>query len=78
MNVATVQIEGSEFLQTIDVAVELDLTVEAINKAVQRGTLRPARKLGVYRLFDRDEIERYRTEHLGRRGGFRKKSEKLD
>jgi DNA-binding transcriptional MerR regulator len=68
------QIEGSEFLQTIDVAVELDVSVEAINKAVQRGTLKPARKIGVYRLFDRGEIERYRNEHLGRRGGARKKS----
>ena len=71
---ATLQIEGDEFLQTTDVASELDLSIEAINKAVQRGTLQPARKIGVYRLFHRDEVERYRSEHLGRRGGARKKS----
>jgi DNA-binding transcriptional MerR regulator len=74
MNMATMQIEGTEFLQTTDVAAELDVSVEAINKAVQRGTLQPARKIGVYRLFDRKEIERYRNEHLGRRGGSRKKT----
>ena len=73
MKMATVQIEGDEFLQTTDVARELSVTVEAINKAVQRGTLLPARKIGVYRLFHRDEVERYRSEHLGRRGGSRKK-----
>jgi DNA-binding transcriptional MerR regulator len=74
MEMTTLQIEGSEFLQTTDVASELDLTIEAVNKAVQRGTLQPARKIGVYRLFDRDEVERYRAEHLGRRGGSRKKT----
>ena len=72
---ATVQIEGTEFLQTTDVADELSVSIEAINKAVQRGTLQPARKIGVYRLFHRDEVERYRNEHLGRRGGARKKSD---
>ncbi len=70
---ATIQIEGAEFMQTSDVAASLDVSVEAVNKAVQRGTLRPARKLGVYRLFRRDEVERYRADHLGRRGGVRKK-----
>lgn len=61
-------IDGVEYLQTTDAAESLGLTVESINKAVQRGNLHPARKIGNYNLFEKTEVERYRTETLGRRG----------
>lgn len=65
---ASVLIEGQEFMQTADAADELGITVEAVSKAVRRGTLKPCRKIGNYNLFHRDEVERYREESLGRRG----------
>lgn len=67
----TMTIEGTEFYQTTGVAQALGLTVDAVNKAVQRKRLRPSRKLGNYNLFHRDEVERYRLESLGKRGGDR-------
>lgn len=72
---ASMLIDGDEFFPTADAADELGITVETINKAVQRGKLKPERKVGNYNLFHREEIERYRAESLGRPG--RKKSEKV-
>ena len=70
---ASMVIDGQEFMQTADAADELGVTVEAVNKAVQRGALKPCRKLGNYNLFHRDEVERYRSESLGKRGRRKEK-----
>jgi DNA-binding transcriptional MerR regulator len=74
MAVATIQIDDVEYLQTADVARELGLTVDAVNKAIQRGTLRPTKKIGIYNLFHPADIQRYRDDHLGKRGGTRRTS----
>jgi excisionase family DNA binding protein len=73
MEMASMVIDGQEFMQTADAAEELGVTVEAVNKAVQRGGLKPCRKLGNYNLFHRDEVERYRAESLGKRGRRKEK-----
>jgi len=70
---ASVVIDGQEFMQTADAADELGITVEAVNKAVQREALKPCRKLGNYNLFHRDEVDRYRAESLGTRGRRKEK-----
>lgn len=72
---ASMLIDGQEFLPTADAADELGVTVETVNKAVQRGKLKPCRKVGNYNLFHRDEVERYRAESRGRPG--RRKTEKV-
>jgi hypothetical protein len=68
MVVATIQIDGTEYLNTEEAASSLGLTVDAINKAIARGALKKARKMGFYNLFDPAEIERYRAENLNRPG----------
>jgi excisionase family DNA binding protein len=68
MNVASMVIEELEWLPTADAADALGVSVENVNKAVQRGRLRPGRKMGNYNLFSREEVERYRRDSLGRRG----------
>ena len=70
---ASMVIDGQEFMQTADAAEELGVSVENVNKAVQRGRLKPCRKLGNYNLFHRDEVERYRSESLGKRGRKKEK-----
>jgi hypothetical protein len=75
MDMASMVIEGGEYLSARDASEELGLSLESVKKAVSRGTLTPSRKMGNYNLFPREEIERYRVESLGRAG--RKKTEKL-
>lgn len=72
---ARMVIEGGEYFSARDAAAELRLSLDSVKKAVSRGTLRPSRKVGNYNLFQREEIERYRSESLGQAG--RKKSKKL-
>lgn len=50
-----------------EVAAELDVTIAAVRKAIERGTL-ASEKLGWQRVVRRAELERYRRENLGNVG----------
>jgi len=54
-------------LTTAEAAAALGLTPAAVRKAVQYGTLRGEKRAGAW-FFSIEEIERYRTEHLGQQG----------
>jgi len=56
-------IDKTEYFTVAGAAQELGCTVSAVKKGVERGLFIPARKLGNYNLFDRQEVERYRREH---------------
>ena len=49
-------------------AKELGLTPSGIRNAIMYGTLTPVRVDGRTNMIPRAEVERYRAEHLGRRG----------
>lgn len=60
-----------ELLSIVEAAQLLDVSVEALRKAASRGTLR-VEWIGHQRVVTPAEVERYRVEHLGRRGRPRK------
>jgi Helix-turn-helix domain len=49
-------------------AGELGISPAAIRDAIRRGTITPVRVDGRTNMIAREEVERYRREHLGRRG----------
>jgi len=61
---STLTIGDTEFFTVAGAAEELGCTVSAVKKALETGRLKPARKLGNYNLFELQEVERYRREHL--------------
>jgi excisionase family DNA binding protein len=67
MIMATIQIDGVEYLRTDEAAERLGVSTEMVNKAVQRGRLK-RKKLGFYNLFESDELERYLRENRNKRG----------
>jgi hypothetical protein len=54
-------------------AKELGITPDALRGAIMRGTLKVVPLDGRTNLVSREEIERYRCEHLGQRGKRKKK-----
>jgi len=61
------------FMNVTEAAQELGITPGGVRNAVAAGTLKAIRKGGGeqragFLLIERTEIERYRTEHLGKRG----------
>lgn len=64
MAMSSILIDDTEYFTVAGAARELGCTVFAVKKGIERGQFVPARKLGNYNLFDREEVERYRREHL--------------
>lgn len=60
---STLTIGDTEYFTVAGAAKELGCSVFAVKKALERGHLVRARKLGNYNLVDRAGIERYRQEH---------------
>jgi excisionase family DNA binding protein len=58
------------YLTVTEAAAELGLSASALRSAINYGSLRPVRldKTSRINLISREEVERYRREHLGRRG----------
>jgi excisionase family DNA binding protein len=58
------------YLTVTEAAAELGLSASALRSAINYGSLRPVRldKTSRTNLISREEVERYRREHLGRRG----------
>jgi excisionase family DNA binding protein len=57
-----------EMLTVARAAEELGLSPVSIRRAVMRGTLKVVPLDGRTNLVSREEVERYKREHLGRRG----------
>ena len=57
-----------DLFTTTEAAAELGLSPPSVRYAIMRGILQPMRLGARTVLITRDEIERYRREHLGRRG----------
>jgi excisionase family DNA binding protein len=58
------------YLTVVEAAEELGLSASALRSAINYGSLRPVRldKTSRTNLISREEVERYKREHLGRRG----------
>jgi excisionase family DNA binding protein len=63
------------YLTVTEAAHELGLTPWGVRTAIQEGRIKPVRldKTSRTNLIPREEVERYRREHLGRRGKRKKK-----
>jgi hypothetical protein len=59
---------AQDLLSVAAAARELGITPDALRGAIMRGTLRPVRIDGRTNMLERAEVERYRREHLGKRG----------
>lgn len=62
---------SGELVSVTEAAEQLGITPDAARRAVQRGTLK-ATRVGSFYVVTLEEVERYRAEHLGRRGRPRK------
>jgi excisionase family DNA binding protein len=56
------------YLTVPQAAADLGLSASALRSAINYGSLRAVRLDGRTNLIHRDEVERYRREHLGQRG----------
>jgi excisionase family DNA binding protein len=63
------------YLTVTEAAQELGLTPWGLHTAIQEGRIKPVRldKTSRTNLIPREEVERYRREHLGQRGKRKKK-----
>ena len=62
------------YLTVTEAAQELGITPRGLRTAIQEGRLKPVRldKTSRTNLISREEVERYRREHLGQRGKRKK------
>lgn len=73
MITTSLTINNEQFFTSEGAAAELACTTWAIKKAVDRGHLEPAMRLGNCNLFSREEVDRYRREHRKPRKESREK-----
>jgi excisionase family DNA binding protein len=64
-----------EMLTVKRAAEELGLSSVSIRRAIMRGALKVVPLDGRTNLVSREEVERYRSEHLGQRGKRKKRPE---
>jgi excisionase family DNA binding protein len=64
-------------LSVAEAAEELGISTTTIHRAVGNGTIRPTRLNGRTYLIPQSEVERYRRERLGNRGGRRRPDDAL-
>jgi excisionase family DNA binding protein len=62
------ELEQAGLLTVPAAAAELGITAAAVRRAIMRGVITPVRATGRQNLLRRSEVERYRAQHLGRRG----------
>ena len=62
-----------DLLTVAEAAQELGIGTSGVRMAITYGTLRPVRIDGRTIMIERGELERYRRDHLGKRGRPRKK-----